>query len=233
MRNRLLVNMLMLLPLVFSSCVSGEIANSKDVNQSQIFTKYYITVDAESESALFEAVFRFGGPKGTSLILTEPAKISFNRQKLKGDEKMFTGYHYTLKSFPSESNTYVVKYHDYEGNEFINNFVLMPIGIPNFPGSFSKSSDINLEFSGNQIGTNEYVELSIIDTAGTEVLINSDVAGSQIIKIEREQLSSLKTGNCKFRISRVYITESIKSPEIGGVFDGRYKSIHYTSLLTN
>jgi len=224
---------ILLIPLVLFSCVSGEIANSKDVSQSQIFTKYYVTVDAEAGNVLYEAVFRFGGAKGTSLILSEPAEIRFNGILLKGDEKLFTGYHYCKKQSLTSKNSYEVSYKDYEGEKYINSFSLAPVGIPNFPKSFSKSSSLNLEFSGPPIGENEYIELSIIDTSGTEVLINSDEAGSQVLKINSENINNLKTGVCKFRITRVYNINQINSPSIGGIFDGRYKSKVYNSLLVN
>jgi len=232
MKLKIIIFIIGLLPIILMSCVSSEVADSKDVSQDQIFTKYYITVNAEEKKAYTEAVFRFGGPKGTSLVLNSPSDIIVNSKSLRGDEKVFTGYHYSLNIQIPQDNKYILVFKDYKEKIYSNQFYISPIAIPNFPSAISKNSDITFEFSGNPIAENEYVNLIIVDTAGLNVTITTDIKDAQMIKLPSEKLKNLKTGPCSFQIERVLSVNVLKCPKIGGLFEGKYISRIYKASLT-
>jgi hypothetical protein len=127
--------------MVIFLCIR-EIADSKDVAQSEIYTKYYISMEEGEHNALVEAVFRFGGTKGTSLILTDPSYISINGKKMKGTERLFTGYYYSELLRQPDDYQYVFTFYDYTGKKYENTFSLYP---PVFdkPSLYPKPSDRN------------------------------------------------------------------------------------------
>lgn len=205
------------------SCVSGEIADSKDVAQSQIYTKYYISMEEGQKNALVEVVFRFGGSKGTSLILTEPSKVSVNGKKLNGTERFLTGYYYSELLRQPDDYQYVFDFQDYEGKTYTNHFKLYPVSFKKIP-EFNKNMSTLIELNGPPLVKNEKLELVITDTSGKECKITNSVEGSLSIMVKPEDIKEFNDGDCKVYIIREISAKPENCPEIGGIYSGTFKS---------
>ena len=220
--------------LVFSllSCSSSEIADSKDVNQSQIYQKYYVTWDAEDESTYVEAVFRFGGDKGTSLILSEPSTITVNGKELNGKNRLFRGYIYSRGSIPFTTKEINYAFTDTEKKRYKNGFQIVPIGILSVADSFSKNNNLHFELEGEPLATYEEFHLKIKDSEGVEAVFVTDVKGSSRIFVEAAELSELSPGQVNIQISRIMRKDLRDCPEIGGFTEIRYLSKIYSSKIS-
>ncbi|HPD64517.1 MAG TPA: hypothetical protein P5050_03540 [Bacteroidia bacterium] len=219
----IILSVSLIMTLWLFACVSGEIADSKDVAQSEIYTKYYISMEEGEHNALVEAVFRFGGTKGTSLILTDPSYISINGKKMKGTERLFTGYYYSELLRQPDDYQYVFTFYDYTGKKYENTFSLYPAGIDK-PSSISQTSPTEISVKGLPLQKNETFKLTIIDTSGTEKTIKVNKTGTQKIIVEPADVSELKQGPCKIYLTREIFLKPANCPQIGGIYEGTYKS---------
>ncbi|MEP6677542.1 MAG: hypothetical protein ABJA78_20440, partial [Ferruginibacter sp.] len=87
------LNFFLLTVIIISaaSCSSDEIGNSKDVSPDTIYQQYSITYNESESSADIFVQFRFGGSKGTTLVLNEPSSIQFDGTMIKVDSGGYKG----------------------------------------------------------------------------------------------------------------------------------------------
>src|SRR5258705_1633190 len=82
--------------LLFASCTSNEIGNSKDVNPESIYFDYRVWSDDESDDMIVKLQYRFAGPNGTTLLLENPSKVELDGVAIKADSSKMNGAYYEI-----------------------------------------------------------------------------------------------------------------------------------------
>src|SRR5262245_57527079 len=81
----------------FFSCTSNEIGNAKDVNPDAIFFDYRIWGEEKDENMTVYLQYRMGGKNGTTLVLTEPAKVMLDGKQIEVDSANLSGAFYEVE----------------------------------------------------------------------------------------------------------------------------------------
>ncbi|MBT3422608.1 MAG: hypothetical protein HN691_17030 [Bacteroidetes bacterium] len=214
------------------ACTSSEVADSKDVSQSQIYQKYYASWDAENESTYVEAVYRFGGSKGTSLVLSQPSTITVNDKELNGTKKLLRGYVYGNKSIKFNTEEIEFSFTNTENIRYKNAYTIIPIALQSLPDSFYRTNGLRLTISGRPLNASEEFHVKIKDSKGLDFTFKTDLKGSSTIYIEPSELSELSAGLINIQITRVFQEELKDCAEIGGFSEIEYHSKIYTSRIS-
>jgi hypothetical protein len=218
--------------LIFTSCTSTEVADSKDVSQEQIYQKYYATWDASSNETSIETVFRFGGAKGTSLTLSEPSTIHVNGKEMNGQNKFLRGYIYSFNNMSFSTEELEFAFTTTENKRYKNSYNIKSVSLADVPDSFYQQSDLYFSIEGDALGSNEMFILEIKDSKGAEAVFSTDVVGTDRIYVEAEALKELSPGAVNIQIYRQFEADLEDAPEIGGFALIKYLSEIYTSRIS-
>lgn len=223
-KKHFIYSLLLLTVIGFIGCSSSEVAESKDVNQEKIHQSYNVVFDAEHEDIYAEAVFRFGGSKGTTLTLSEPAKLSLNGNTLQGRQRMLRGFVYSQDQFDNDVFDFEFRYQDIDQKEYINSISVLPISDIQVPDSFSKSNNNLVKWTGPAISQFEKIVVEIIDNAGNMATISSELKGSNEVNILKEKIALLESGTGNLQIYRKINKGLDQQNEMGGEIESTYYS---------
>ncbi len=209
--------------VAISRCTSSEIGNSKDVNPETIYTSYNISYKEGDESVNCRAQFRFGGNKGTTLVLNTPAQVSLDEQQLKIDSNKVEGAYY-FKSLPIAgfSGKHFLDFTDINKKIYKEAFVFTPFRLKStIPATISKQA-LTLEFAGLQNGTP--INVSIVDTASSTQNINAKpTIAENKITIAAAEIGKLKAGPITIEIE-TNDTQNLKNTtKEGGIISLVYR----------
>lgn len=215
--------MLFSLSILFS-CASNEVADSIDVNQEKIFVSYTMIYDADVHNMLqVTAQFRFGGSKGTTLILTPPSNVKVNGLKMNQKVNSRSGAFYEY-SLPLSTKNLVFQFTDTEEKLYNNKFEINSIDLKSISSIKTNIEKMHIEWKGKKIGKNETVTVSIFDNEGNAAQISGSVRGSKYLVIKASDLSELEPGAGEILISRSFQRKLKSAPQEGGIFSYTYKS---------
>lgn len=208
---------------VFASCAKQ---NSADVDQQSIFTIYELMYDEEDDATTARATFRFGGELGTLLQLSNPAYTGFDGEDLVYNA--WFGYHEL--EFDGLVQNGEFEYWDRDEN-FYTNFVEMvdSIGFNDVDDTIFKSADHNYIWTGEPVGENETVAMSI--TAGTESESFTTIyEGDTSVVLTSTKLDNFSDGLATFELTRTFNTSDLsQGTNKGGRISIKYivrKEIH-------
>src|ERR1700682_1925891 len=94
--NRSLLLLFLSLIILFSSCESNEIGDSKDVNPQTIYFDYKVWGEEGKDEIVVLLQYRFAGANGTTLVLEEPSKVELDGEVVKTDSSRMTGAFYEV-----------------------------------------------------------------------------------------------------------------------------------------
>jgi hypothetical protein len=183
--------------IFIAACTNTEIGNSKDIEPNAI--AQVIDVEyKESETPKSRIRFRVSGDNGTTLVLNQPASVSFNNKLLQVDSSGYYGAYYAAPQVENGNNTFV--YTAKDGKKFSNSFQYNGFGLAKpFANVISKSNDLQVTIIG--LNNNDKVNIAIADTANATQNIDEEVAlQNGIATIKANQLSALKSGPVKINI---------------------------------
>ncbi len=190
--------------ILMASCRSNEIGNSKDVNPDAIYQEYHVSATEGESEATFGAQFRFGGDNGTTLVLNDKSKVSFDGKVLAVDSSDGMGAYYQTK-LPMAAATGNHKWIFTDGNEknYTNSFNLQPFKlVTNFIKPIPQAN-LELNFSGLQ--DNDEINISIGDTSYLSRYQDIDttvkISGGKVI-IAASQIKKLAPGPLIIDISK-------------------------------
>ena len=109
-------NKIAILAVSLSLLVACAKEDSENVNQDSIYSIYELHFNKNLDKTTARATFRFGGPTGTLLDLTDPANVTFE-----GDALLYNtalGFHSKSYANLKDSGTFI--YTDLEGKVFTN-----------------------------------------------------------------------------------------------------------------
>ncbi|MBN2778919.1 MAG: hypothetical protein JXR36_14875 [Bacteroidales bacterium] len=207
------------------SCASSEIADSKDVNQAKIYQAYWVNYDAgENSNYNVEAQFRFGGAQGTTLRLSEPSKVTVNGQEMDEKSDMLRGCYYRTQI--SDKSEFNFLFMDTEEKEYKNKCIINSIDFEAIE-EIETLKSYEFDFVGKGLEQKEKAFLVIEDSEKNTVTVSSDIVGSNTIKISKNDIENLVSGNGQIYVYRTYTSDLNESADEGGKIYTEYKSKKY------
>lgn len=179
------------------------------------------------------ARFRFGGPFGTLLELTEAsgASVSFNGEQLSYSD--FWGAHHRQYAGNIIGGTFI--YTNTEGRTFTNT---TPAGDTiQFPGDFtslSQSQAHPLEWVGTPLAANDEIGIFVGSWAwGDDALFWNDSDGATNIVMGVNQLSNLPLGTAVVYMDRWNEVSVSQGANEGGRIRYKYRGTNAVITVTN
>jgi len=180
--------------VLFASCTSNEIGNSKDVNPEAVFFDYKIWAEEGKEDVTINLQYRMGGPNGTTLVLNEPSQVILDKENLELDSAKFSGAYYEVqKPLAGFSGRHSIVFTDFNKKEYKEEFEFIPFSlIPDVPEVLPRG---NLGFQLSGLHPVDYIRVSLTDTSFTSMDINNvDTVKNGRLIITADRLSTLKNG---------------------------------------
>jgi hypothetical protein len=204
--------------VLFFSCTSNEIGNSKDVNPDAIFFDYEIWSEEGKEDLTVNLQYRMGGKNGTTLVLDEPSKVTLDGEQLKVDSAKVTGAYYEIqKPFISFAGKHTISFTDLNKKEYKEEFEFSPFTLdPNVPPTLNRG-DLVFNFKG--LDSIDYLSVILTDTSFTSRDINDvDTVRNGRLVIKAERLSALINGPIHLQFFREQTLPLKKPTKEGGKF---------------
>jgi hypothetical protein len=196
---------------LLASCNNTEIGEIKDVNPEAVYLDYSITGEEGDEDVTCKFQFRMGGPEGTTLVLSNPAKIELDGELLTVDSSKLGGAYYEIqKPLISFAGKHVIIYTDLNKKEFTEEFDFTPVRLAgNIPAVISRK-DFSFQLEG--LEPEDYLTIVVTDT----VFESDDIHQTDTIKngrliISPEQLQNLVNGPITLILSKE-TEKSLKNP---------------------
>ena len=210
--------------ILFFSCGSDEIGNSKDVNPETIYISYDVMYEEGMDAAECLAQYRFAGEDGTTLVLNNPSEIMFDDKSLQVDSNTnYPGAYYLTKISPAGfSGKHEWKYTDVTGKIYLQTFEFIPFHLSEeIPQQISSDRNLEIKISGLKDGDN--ITCSIADTAFSTNDIEQDfVIKDNSIDIPSSLLQNLSAGPLEIKISSRYKSPLQQPTREGGLINYYY-----------
>lgn len=172
------------------SCASSEIGESKDVSQDKIYQDFRIDTKEQSEDAKFYCQFRFAGNKGTTLVLSKPAQVTFDGELLRVDSTGYSGAFYLYSKFKSNLiGAHSIEYTDINGKKLTNDFTLSPLVLNDLPEEVTADKDLVISFDTPGFGGDDYVKISSMGSDSSFSAITSASENKKTITISAKDLA--------------------------------------------
>lgn len=204
--------------LILFSCTSNEIGNIKDVNPDAVFFDYEIWSEEDREDVTINLQYRMGGKNGTTLVLGEPSRVTFDGEQLIVDSAKVTGAYYEVqKSFASFPGKHTISFTDLNNKEYSEEFEFTPFTLePNVPAILNRG-DLVFNFKGLQAV--DYLNVILTDTSFKSHDINDiDTVRNGQLVIKADRLSALVNGPIHLQFFREQILPLKRPTKEGGRF---------------
>lgn len=211
--------------LLVTSCDKED---SSDVNQDKIWTEYNLFYNQNEDKTHAIARFRFGGPTGTLLELTDSsgANVTYNGDVLPYDA-WWSAHH---KEYAGNITGGDFVYTNTEGTVFTNT---VPSGntIAFDPGfdTINKTIAENFTWVGSALGADEQVSVFVGSwTWGEDALFFTESDGATNIVMGVTQKANLALGTSTVYMDRATVNTSIDGTSEGGVIRYKYRPTNAT-----
>jgi hypothetical protein len=177
--------------------------SSDDVVVSAIWQSYLYIYDQNANETYAYAEFRDGGSLGNDVILYPPSGISINGTTLVHQNWPFYLYYHYKKEFTGEVKIGTFVFTDKNSKTYTNTADLNSLPVIGFPAgldTISKSVDLVINWTGDPVGANETVEISI--PADTSIFVSVSQVGATSLTILKTDLAVLQTGNLNLLLER-------------------------------
>jgi len=184
--------------IIFFSCSSNEIGNSKDVNPDAIYFEYKIWGEEKDSLVTVLLQYRMGGKNGTTLLPSSPAVVKLDGEALVVDSARLTGAFYE-KQFPIKqfAGKHQISFVNLKGKEHKEEFSFEPFELVTKLDSQVKRGKMIFELSGLSDG--DSIRVIAVDTAFESNDINDFfVVKNGRITIPEAQLKNLVNGPVSF-----------------------------------
>jgi len=228
LRSSLYALSLLTVCTLFSACSTDSIG-SNQVDPDTIYQEYSLQVDEAQASLDFSATMRVGGITGTTVALSDPAKVEFNGQSTQ--EKQSLGTRYQLKAALADSAdlNYEVVYIDHNGTKYTNTLVVNPIRIASLPDAITIGSDVMMRLSSTvPFMDGETVSILISQESNPNPVIHVEKLAKAdsiaIITIPASEVSNLNPGKkANVQVTREYFQPLKEVTSKGGAALNTYK----------
>jgi hypothetical protein len=206
----------LLIPLLFISCKSNEIESSDDVNPERIYFDYRIWGEEDNDYITVKLQFRFGGPTGTTMLLDEPAGVTFNGVQLKADSSLMTGAYYEVIMDADEfAGHHSIVYTDINKKKHKEEFSFYPVSLKKPISAELKRGALLFELDG--LDSLDYVRVLMMNTETDSRGINQvDRVRNGKVIISKEQLEDLASGPVHLELYKEVERPVKQATEVGG-----------------
>jgi len=218
MKNLIKISCLLMVLGIFISC---EVENSADVNQDKIYADYDLRYNENSDKTTVVARFRFGGPTGTLLELTDNASVLFNDDELPFNI-LFGGH---SKEYSGQITEGEFMYTNTEGVLFTNKApAYESITYPTGLDSLSKNEAFELVWDGTALKADQRVGLFIGTwTFGEDGLFIEEGDGATSLILAKDVMEDVKTGSSTFFMERTTAVDIAEGTDEGGRIRATYQ----------
>jgi len=168
---------------------------SSAVDQDRIHTTYWTLYAEDQDVTYARAQFRLGGPTGTTLMLSDGARVTFLDRSL-GFSELLDWQEVQVVGAPSPGDAFV--YTDVDANVFINPMPAPePVGIPgNAPDRLLQSGAHAIPWAGAPLADDELMEMVIARESNqlNFVRIDARSPGSTEVVVPAGRLERLQPG---------------------------------------
>jgi hypothetical protein len=186
-----------------AGCTNEEIGNSKDVDQDAIFFDYQVFGGEGNDYVTVLLQYRFGGPRGTTLLLESPSAVQLDGKPFPADSTKMTGAYYELQ-FPISSfdGEHTIVFTDVNKKEYRETFRFATLVLATAPGdTISKENDLQFELEG--LDPEDYIRVVLTDTSRVNEGVNRlDTVKNGKLTISREDLEQLASGPLQLVLTR-------------------------------
>ena len=210
-----------LLLLVASFFISCEKENSEDVNQDKIYTDYELFYNKNTDKTVAVAKFKFGGPTGTILELSDGATVSFN-----GDNLTYNGWYAGhMKEYAGLVTSGTFLYTDVNGDTYSNATPSMDtIAFATDFDTIIKSQANTLTWQGKSLAADEAVAVFVGSwTWGQDALFYQAQTGATNIVMGITQMSNLAEGTSTVYMDRSKDLSVAQGTGEGGRIRSKYR----------
>lgn len=219
--RKMLSGCLLTLAIVFclAACTNNnEVGSSRDVDQDEIFFDYQVSGWEENDYVTVLLQYRYGGPRGETLLLESPSGVTLDGQAFTADSTKMTGAYYELQ-FPFQEFTgeHTIEFTDLNGKKYKETFRFAPISLAGtFSDTISTETDLAFEFEG--LDPVDYVRVVLTDTSRYNEGINRlDTVREGKLVIPVADLQELSPGPLQLVLTR----ENEKAVKNGSPTGGR------------
>jgi hypothetical protein len=191
----------LLLFSVFACNNKVEIGKAKDVDPETIFYDYKVWAEEGKDDATVMLQYRFAGEDGTTLILDEPSKVTFDGKVLKTDSASRTGVYYEMvKPLKDFAGKHTIVFTDKNKKEHKEEFSFEPFTLAaEFPEKVKKEPFV-VKLHGFPAEPT-HVRLSMVDTSFSSKDVNAEMVIERgELKITDRQFANLTKGPIVFEI---------------------------------
>lgn len=190
-KKQVLAGILIVLTTLFA-CTSNEIGESRDVNQDRIYMDYEVSYAAGDEEVLLRLQYRFAGPYGTTLVLTDPSQVKLDGQLLKADSSKFGGAYYEIRrDYKNFGGAHRIEFTDINNRRFENSFEFKPVEPPVLPFVVNRTADLQVRYNTGALGPEDYIAISSADTDSS--FYYQQKAGAPLVTIPAAELKRQET----------------------------------------
>jgi len=202
------------------SCQKAE--DSADVDQDRIHQYLELFYDEAQDKTYAYAQFRFGNAIGTPLKLATNATVSVEGNTMSWNEA-FNLNRYEWE-WTGKRTAATFTYNDNAGNTFVNSITINDVGFPAVLDTISKDSSYNLVWTGDPLGANEAIWVSINeDNEANAATFNQNNQGATSITLTKDGLSKIDPSSVTLWIDRNYKPAIDQATTAGGILVGKYR----------
>ncbi|MBD3638096.1 MAG: hypothetical protein HUJ25_12155 [Crocinitomicaceae bacterium] len=207
--------------MLLVSCAKED---SNDVNQDKIWTEYELFYNQNDDKTHAIARFRFGGPTGTLLELSDSTGASVTFDGTVMPYNSWWGAHHL--EFAGNVTTGTFLYTNTNGTQYTNSVpsgaesVAFPIGFD----TIVKSQSETFAWAGTAIAANQHIALFVGSwTWGDDALFYTDALGATNLVMGVNAKSNLALGTATVYMDRVVKNASINGTPEGGIIRYKYR----------
>ncbi len=218
--------------VLLSACPSTDISQSKFVKQSEICQTYNLTADEENNRLSATVFFRFGGSKGTTLILNDSvgSYIKMENEILELTQNNAGAYYHILQDFTPNIKHFIFK--DGDGKLYQNELNCEAFKVYNVPSYIDRNEVLELNYEGGKLGSTEQLICEYKDTAmafSSDFIITEHKTNK--IYIPTTVLQKMKNGPITMRFSRSTSVPTQAHGSIPGYMNYEYKGVLFKCTL--
>ncbi|MFT3713949.1 MAG: hypothetical protein QM817_40325 [Archangium sp.] len=216
------------LPLLAAKGNACQAEDSSNVNQSRIYTGYWLAFDANANTTSARAQFRLSHSLGTTLELKDPAKVTFGGKAMAYNPLL--QWHEVQQTGALDGGSFV--YVDTEGTSFSNEAkVTLVTELPAMlPEKLKRSEGFTLSWVGAPLTKGEDMELVVRGADSADFIrVDQFDTGATSITVPANQLARVGGTNAVLTLKRHTFVDDPFAPDAGGQihleYDAKSKTV--------
>lgn len=188
---------------VVTLCFScHDISGNREITPKSIYFDYRVWGDEDAGYMTVRLQYKLGGPGGTTIVLSSPAKVELDGTIIKVDSTKMNGAYYEVtKPVREFTGSHTIVLTDKDGKQHKEEFSFQPIRFKNnFPTEFRRA-DLPIDLEG--LSEQDYVRLMLSDTVRFSKGIDRiDTVHNGHIVITRDALEKVASGPVHLELAK-------------------------------